>query len=85
MLPRQATKLVTPTFEIRNDKGMREEIEVELKSLNGLPFTGTITLLEAKHGIFRDCLGFKDFKNSRILKDCVTQSIIENKLLLNLI
>ena len=26
-------------------------------------FTGTITMTEAKHGIYRDCLGFVDFKN----------------------
>ena len=35
---------------------MREEIEIELLSLRGEPFTGSITMLEAKHGLYRDCL-----------------------------
>ena len=60
---KNTTMLVDPSFRISNEKGMREEIEIELKTSNGSPFTGTITLLEAKHGIYRDCLGFKDFKN----------------------
>ena len=42
---------------------LREEIEIELVSCEGEKFTGSLTMQEAKHGIFRDCLGFKDFKN----------------------
>ena len=42
---------------------MREEIEIELVSCDGENFTGSLTKQEAKHGLFRDCLGFKDFKN----------------------
>ena len=38
-------------------------IEIELISCDGEKFTGSLTMQEAKHGIFRDCLGFKDFKN----------------------
>ena len=30
---------------------------------DGEIFTGSLTIQEAKHGIYRDCLGFKDFKN----------------------
>ena len=42
---------------------MREEIEIQFNLLNGKPFRGTITLSEAKHGIFKDALGFEDFSN----------------------
>ena len=42
---------------------MRQEIEIELLSCNDAKFTGSLTLQEAKHGIYRDCLGYKDFKN----------------------
>ena len=42
---------------------LREEIEIEIISCYGLNFKGTITMQEAKHGNFRDCLGFKDFNN----------------------
>ena len=48
---------------IKNNGAMREEIKVELISSGGAKFTGSLTMQEAKHGIFRDCLGFKDFKN----------------------
>ena len=42
---------------------MRQEIEIELLSCNDAKFTGSLTLQEAKHRIYRDCLGYKDFKN----------------------
>ena len=48
---------------MKNDGAMREEIEIELVSCEGENFTGSLTMQEAKHGIFRDCLGFRDFKN----------------------
>ena len=48
---------------VRNEGALREEIEIELVSCDGVKFTGSLTMQEAKHGIFRDCLGFKDFKN----------------------
>ena len=54
---------IEASFIVANDNNMREEIEVELVSSNGLPFRGSITVLEAKHGIYRDCLGFADFSN----------------------
>ena len=46
-----------------NDGAWREEIEIELRGENGEAFIGTITMQEAKHGIYRDCLGFKNFTN----------------------
>ena len=40
---------------------MRNEIEIELLIADQAKFTDSMTMLEAKHGIYR--LGFKDFKN----------------------
>ncbi len=42
---------------------MTEKLEVALETLNGNPFEGTITFLEAKHRIFRWCCGFADIEN----------------------
>ena len=41
----------------------REELEIELRHDDGESYTGTVTMQEAKYGIFRDSLGFRDFKN----------------------
>ena len=46
-----------------NDNEMRQEIEVELQSLDEEKFSGTLTVLEAKHGIYRDCLELASFDN----------------------
>ena len=54
--------LVEPIYDIESNAEMRDEIEVELTT-DGQPFRGSITTLEAKHGIYRDGLGFCDFKN----------------------
>ena len=57
---------IKPPQEIvvaNHDGAWREELEIELRGENGEAFTGTITMTEAKHGIYRDCLGFEDFKN----------------------
>ena len=42
---------------------LQQEIEIELLPCNGAKFTGSITLQEAKHSIYRDCLSFKDNKH----------------------
>ena len=55
--------LVEGLFDVQNNGGMRQEIEIALESLNGEPFRGTITPLEAKYGIYSKCLGFPDFDN----------------------
>ncbi len=57
--------LVEGIFGIQNKGAIREELEVALETLNGEPFRGTITYLEAKHGIFGGCLGLSesDFEN----------------------
>ena len=50
-------------FDIKNDKEMRQEIEILILTLNGKEFRGSITPQEAKFIIYRDCLGFEDFSN----------------------
>ena len=39
------------------------QIEIELRHEDGESYTGTVTMQEAKYGIYRDGLGFQDFKN----------------------
>jgi hypothetical protein len=50
-------------FDVQNNGAMRVEIEIALEKLNGLPFRGTINPVEAKHGIYGQCLGFGNFEN----------------------
>ena len=47
------------SFQVRNDGAMREEIEKK----NGITYTGAITFKEAKYSIYKNVLGFEDFKN----------------------
>ena len=39
-----------------NDGAWHEEIEIEMRNEDYQNLTGTITMTEAKHGIYRDCL-----------------------------
>ena len=48
---------------VSNDGAWREEIEIELRDVKNESFKGTITMQVAKYDIFRDCHGFKDFKD----------------------
>ena len=48
---------------VSNDGAWREEIEIEMRNEDNESYTGTVTMTEAKHGIYRDGLGFRDFKN----------------------
>ena len=53
-----------PLFEhYYSDGAIRDEIEIEINTKNGKKFTGTITPLEVKHGIFIEKLGFTDHSN----------------------
>jgi hypothetical protein len=54
---------LNPIFLVSNEAGLREEIVIELCTVNNQPFRGSLTELEAKHGIYRDCLGFKHLSN----------------------
>ena len=57
------TKTLWDIFTVNNDGPGREEIEIELRHDDGESYTGTVTMQEAKYGIYRDGLGFRDFKN----------------------
>ena len=59
----QIDGLVEGIFDVKNNGAMREEIEVAIETLNGNPFRGTLTYIEAKQGIFGGCLGFPDYEN----------------------
>jgi hypothetical protein len=50
-------------FDIANEKAMRQEIEIAFNSINVETFRGSITLQEAKHIIYKECLELKDFRN----------------------
>ena len=50
-------------FSITNEGAMRKEIEVHFLTINGEKFSGTVTRQEAKHIVFKECLGFGDFSN----------------------
>ena len=54
---------VKGTFEVSNEKAMRQEIEIALETMNGETFRGSLTRPEVKHNIYRECLGFEDFEN----------------------
>ena len=57
-------KRPAPLFEhYYSDGAMRDEIEIEFNTKNGRKFTGSITPLEVKHGIYIDSLGFTDHSN----------------------
>ncbi len=47
---------VEAVFNITNDKAMRQELEVNIETLNGTAFHGTITQLEAKHIVYKESL-----------------------------
>ena len=53
-----------PLFEhYYSDGAVRDEIEIEINTKNGKKFTGSITPLEVKHGIYIDKLGFENHSN----------------------
>ena len=54
---------IEPIFKIENVNHMRQEIVVMFEKLNGEIFRGSITPQEAKHEIYKKCLGFVDFSN----------------------
>jgi hypothetical protein len=50
-------------FDIKNDRALRQEIEIHFLTINSEKFFGSITYQEAKHHVFKECLGFGDFSN----------------------
>ena len=57
----------TPVFETRNEGAFRDEFEIEIQTINGNPFRGSLTRQEAKHRIYKDILGcpFSNFRGIR--------------------
>ena len=47
-----------------------------MQTEDGGNFTGTVTMAEAKHGIYRDCLGFVDFKIFELIQTTVNKLTI---------
>ena len=57
----------TPIFEVRNQGAFRDEIEIEIRTINEKPFRGTVTTREAKHIIYKEIIGgpFSNFRGLR--------------------
>ena len=66
--PQFLHKHTTPCFQNRNEGSYRTEFDVEILTINGEPFRGTVTRQEAKHSIYRDALGcpFSNFRGVRL-------------------
>ena len=45
---------------VKNTGCMMEEIEIEIQTMDDESFASRFTVIETKHGIYRDCLGFRD-------------------------
>lgn len=56
-----------PVFAVNNDGAFRDEVEIEIQTVNGNPFRGSLTRQEAKHRIYKDILGwpFSNFRGIR--------------------
>ena len=55
-IPQPGVLHVEAVFDITNDKAMRQELEINIETLNGNAFRGTITQLEAKHSVYKESL-----------------------------
>ena len=66
--PQFIHKHTTPCFSNRNEGAFRSEFDVEIQTINGEPFRGTVTRQEAKHAIYRNALGcpFSNFRGIRL-------------------
>jgi hypothetical protein len=64
-----------PVYRVRNEEAFRDEVEVEISTINGEPFRGSLTRLEAKHLIYKGVLGcpFSNFRGCKLgFKGCPT-------------
>ena len=61
-LPIPSKRWTEPKCSINNDGPNRQTLEIEIRSINGKPFHGSMCPKEAKHGIFKGCLDL-DFTN----------------------
>ncbi len=72
-------KHTIPSFSVKNEGAFREELEVEIQTINEQPFRGSITRQEAKHLIFKEALGcpFSNFRGVRTgYKNCPTATFM---------
>ena len=68
-----------PVYRVRNEGAFRDEIEVEIRTINGEPFRGSLTRLEAKHLIYKGVLGcpFSNFRGCKLeFKSCPTATFV---------
>ena len=75
-------KHTLPWFDVKNEGAFREELEVEIQTINGEPFRGSITHQEAKHRIYKEVLGcpFSNFRGVRTgFKNCPTATFMLKK------
>ncbi len=75
-------KHTKPFFSMKNEGAFREELEVEIQTINDQPFRGTITRQEAKHRIYKEALGcpFSNFRGARTgYKACPTATFMLKK------
>ncbi len=75
-------KHTIPFFTMKNEGAFREELEVEIQTINDQPFRGSITRQEAKHRIYREALGcpFSNFRGARTgYKACPTATFMLKK------
>ena len=57
-----------PVFSSRNEGSFRDFFDIEIRTINGQPFRGSITYKEAKHSIYREILEmeFSNFRGVRL-------------------
>ncbi len=75
-------KHTIPSFTVKNEGAFREELEVEIQTINDKPFRGSVTRQEAKHRIYKEALGcpFSNFRGARTgYKACPTATFMLKK------
>jgi hypothetical protein len=73
-----------PWFDVKNEGAFREELEVEILTINGNPFRGSLTHHEAKHRIYKEILGcpFSNFRGVRLgYRTCPTATFMLRKVI----
>ena len=55
-LPIPSKRWTEPKCSLNNDGPIRQTFEIEIRTLNGRPYRGSMCPKEAKHGIYKGCL-----------------------------
>ena len=61
--PKRDKDPLKPRFDHFSNGALRDEIEIEVLTKNGKKFTGSITPMEIKYGIYIECLKFPNHEN----------------------